>query len=209
MRRSMRLMRFTDFCRPAWPFSCSAWSRCLTLAARSAPRPGARRPGCRRRLRDAAPDRRPTKPDYWALYIYIAVVTAAAFALARARLWLWLAVTAIVLSALWTLPARTTAGRGDRRARFQRACRLRRSPRVFLVCGLLYGPGPSRAKSTGSRASSLAVYLLVTTFFVLASRQDSVPLTAFVILTVATIAVAWRTEAATAAVAVAAILASR
>jgi uncharacterized membrane protein len=45
-----------------------------------------------------------TAPDYWSLYIYLAVVTAAAFALARIRMWRWLAITAIVASAMWTLP---------------------------------------------------------------------------------------------------------
>ena len=44
------------------------------------------------------------RPDYWSLYLYLAVVTAAAFALARFRMWRWLAITAVGVSALWTLP---------------------------------------------------------------------------------------------------------
>ena len=53
-----------------------------------------------------------------------------------------------------------------------------------------------------------SVYLLAAALLVLASRHDPVALTAFVVLTVATVAIAWRTEAAAGAVPVAAILAA-
>ena len=148
------------------------------------------------------------KPDYWSLYIYIAVVTGAAFALARARLWQWLAVTAIAFSAAWTLPGmgyssvealgahafNTLAGFGLAAA--------------LLVCGLLYGPPAKPGEVDRLSSLALSVYLLVGALLVLASRHDGVALIAFVLLTAATVAIAWRSEAATGAVPVAAILAA-
>ena len=72
----------------------------------------------------------PTSPNYWSLYIYLAVVTAAAFLLARIRMWRWLAITAIVFSAMWTLPGLDEQPvAAHRRARLPRRRRLRCSPR--------------------------------------------------------------------------------
>ena len=147
------------------------------------------------------------KPDYWALYIYIAIVTAAAFALARARLWLWLAVTAIVLGALWTLPGTDVSPVEAIGAHVFNALAGFVLAAVFLVCGLLYGPEAKLGEVEWVSTLSLSVYVLVTAFLVFATGEDSVPFTAFIILTAATVAIAWRTEAATAAVPVAAILA--
>ena len=148
------------------------------------------------------------KPDYWSLYIYIAVVTAAAFALARARLWQWLAVTAIAFSAAWTLPGMEYSSVAALGAHVFNALAGFVLAAAFLVCGLLYGPPAKPGEVDRLSSLALAVYLLVAALLVLASRHDPVALTAFVVLTVATIAVAWRTEAATGAVAVAAILAA-
>ena len=149
-----------------------------------------------------------TKPDYWSLYIYIAVVTAAAFALARARLWRWLAVTAIAFSAAWTLPGMGYSSVAALGAHVFNALAGFALAAALLVCGLLYGPPAKPGEVDRLSSLALAVYLLVAALLVLASRHDPVALTAFVVLTVATIAVAWRTEAAAGAVAVAAILAA-
>ena len=145
------------------------------------------------------------QPDYWALYIYIAIVTAAAFALARARMWLWLAVTAVVLGALWTLPGTFPvvaigAHVFNALSGFVLAA-------VFLVCGFLYGPEAKPSEVEWVSTFSLSVYVLVAALLVLASGEDTAPFVAFIILTAATVAIAWRTEAATGAVPVAAILA--
>ena len=147
------------------------------------------------------------KPDYWALYIYIAVVTAAAFALARGRMWQWLAVAAIALSALWTFPGAdvfpiTALGAHvfNPLAGFVLAA-------AFLVCGLLFGPEAAPGEVDRLSAFALGVYLLAATFLTVSSQHDPSALTAFVILTVVTVAIAWRAEAATGAVPVAAILA--
>jgi uncharacterized membrane protein len=145
------------------------------------------------------------QPDYWALYIYIAIVTAAAFALARARMWLWLAVTAVVLGALWTLPGISPveaigAHVFNALAGFVLAA-------VFLVCGLLYGPEAKPGEVEWVSTFSLSVYVLVGALLVFATGEDTVPFAAFIILTAATVAISWRTEAATGAVPVAAILA--
>jgi len=147
------------------------------------------------------------KPDYWSLYIYIAIVTAAAFALARARLWLWLAVTAIALGALWTLPGTDVFPVEAIGAHVFNALAGFVLAAVFLVCGLFYGPPAKAGEVEWVSTLSLSVYVLVAALLVFASREDTVPFTAFVILTAATVAIAWRSEAATGAVAVAAILA--
>ena len=146
------------------------------------------------------------RPNYWALYIYLAVVTAAAFALARARLWRWLAVTAIVFSLLWALP-----GLQDPRVDWL-------PPHVFhivvgfalvaalIVSGLLFGPDAAPGEIDPVSSAALAAYLLGATVMVLASRHDTLALLAFAALVVATIAIAWRAESATAAVPAAGVL---
>ena len=148
------------------------------------------------------------KPDFWSLYVYIAVVNAAAFALARFRMWLWLAVAAVVLGALWTLPGMQPDNVTALGAHVFHALAGFALVATFLVCGLLYGPPAAPGMIDRLSTLALAVYLLVAALLVLASRHDPVALTAFVILTVATVAIAWRTEAAAGAVPAAAVLAA-
>ena len=147
------------------------------------------------------------KPDYWSLYVYVAVVTAAAFALARARLWRWLAITAIVLGALWTVPGTGLNPVDALGAHVFNALAGFALAATFLVCGLLYGPPGVPGEIDRLSTFALSAYLLIAAFLVFASRHDPVALTAFVVLTVATVGIAWRTEAATGAVPAAAILA--
>jgi uncharacterized membrane protein len=148
------------------------------------------------------------KPDYWSLYIYIAVVTAAAFGLARARLWQLLAVTAMALGAAWTLAGTGYSSVEALGAHMFNALAGFTLAAAFLVCGLLYGPPAKPGEIDRLSTLALSVYLLVAALLVLASRHDPVALTAFVLLTVATVAIAWHTEAAAGAVPVAAILAA-
>src|ERR1700722_19071201 len=148
------------------------------------------------------------KPDFWSLYVYIAVVNAAAFALARFRLWLWLAIAAVVLGALWTLPGTQADNVTALGAHVFPALAGFALAATFLVCGLLYGPPAAPGMVDRLSTLALAVYLLAAAFLVLASRHDPVALTAFVILTIATVAIAWRTEAAAGAVPAAAVLAA-
>jgi uncharacterized membrane protein len=147
------------------------------------------------------------KPDYWALYIYIAVVTTAAFALARGRMWRWLAITAIVLSAVWTFPGAGVFPVEALGAHVFSALAGFVLAAAFLVSGLLFGPEAAPGEVDRLSAFALGVFLLAAAFLTLSSLHDPVALTAFVVLTVATIAIAWRAEAATSAVPVAAILA--
>jgi uncharacterized membrane protein len=149
-----------------------------------------------------------TTPDYWSLYLYVAVVTAAAFALARLRLWAWLAIAAIAFGGLWTLPGIQAESVTALGAHVFHALAGFALAATFLVCGLFYGPPAAPGAIDRVSTLALAVYLLVATLLVLASRHDPVALTAFVALTVATVAISWRTEAATGAVPVAAILAA-
>src|SRR5262249_59782552 len=79
---------------------------------------------------------------------------------------------------------------------------------IFLVANLLYGPTAAPGAMDRLSNVALSIYLLAATIFVLASRHDPVALVPFIVLTAATVAIAWRTAAATAAVPVAAILAT-
>jgi uncharacterized membrane protein len=148
-----------------------------------------------------------TQPDYWALYIYIAVVTAASFALARLRLWRWLALAAIVLGAAWTLLGMTPGAVTAIGAHAFNTLAGFALAAVFLVCGLLYGPEAKPGELDPVSVFALSVYLLAAALLVLASRHDAAALTVFVVLTIATVAIAWRAEAASGAVPVAAVLA--
>src|SRR3984957_18385445 len=148
------------------------------------------------------------KPDFWSLYVYIAVVNAAAFALARFRMWAWLAIAAVALGALWTLPGMQPDTVTALGAHVFHALAGFALVATFLVCGLLYGPPAMPGAVDRLSTLALVVYLLVAALLVLASRHDPVALTAFVVLTVATVAIAWRTEAAAGAVPAAAILAA-
>jgi uncharacterized membrane protein len=150
------------------------------------------------------------EPDYWALYIYIAVVNAAAFALARYRLWRWLALSAQALGALWALPGLNLdfGGVTALGAHVFHALVGFALVATFLVCGLWYGPPAAPGEVDHVSGIALSAYVLVAMLLVLVSRHDTTALTAFVILTIAVVAIAWRTEAASAAVPVTALFAA-
>jgi uncharacterized membrane protein len=144
------------------------------------------------------------QPNYWALYIYLAVVTAAAYALARIRLWRWLAITAAVFSLLWMLvgiaiPNAIGAHAFHAIAGFALAA-------AFIVAGLLYGPPAERGRFDMVSSWILAGYLAGAFLLVFANRHDGLAVLTLFILAAATIGVAWRSEAATPAVAAAALL---
>jgi uncharacterized membrane protein len=148
------------------------------------------------------------EPDYWALYIYLAVVTAAAFTLARFRLWRWLAVTAIVASALWTFPGTDVDPVQALGAHVFHGLVGFVLASLLIVSGLFYGPPAEPGRIDRTSTLALSVFLLVSALLVLASMHDTVALSAFVALTVATVAILWVAESAAGAVAVAAILAA-
>src|SRR5262249_15045209 len=146
------------------------------------------------------------RPNYWALYVYLMVVTAAAFALARARLWRWLALTAVGFGVLWTLP-----GLPGYRVHWVATPNFRVGPGVvlvaiFIVSGLLFGPEAVPGKIEPVSSLSLAAYLIASTVLVLGSGHDGLAMATYVVLVGATIAIAWQTEAAAAAVPAAALL---
>jgi uncharacterized membrane protein len=145
-------------------------------------------------------------PDYWSLYIYLAVVTAAAFALARVRLWRWLAITALVFAALWTLPG-IGVGKVDALGAhvFHVVVGFALSA-LLIVSGLLYGPPATPPRLDPTSSGALVAFLIGATFLVLGSAHDPLALATLTLLTVATCAIAWRTEAATGAVPIAATL---
>jgi uncharacterized membrane protein len=145
-------------------------------------------------------------PNYWALYIYLAVVTAAAFALARARLWRWLAITAVAFAVFWMLPGIDDFLRQSLMPHVFHGVAGYALAAALIVSGLLYGPSAQPGKVDGISSGALAGYLLAVAFLVVARNHEAPALYAFALLAVATIAIAWRTESATAAVPVAAIL---
>ena len=147
-------------------------------------------------------------PNYWALTIYLAVVSAASFALARIRLWRWLAIAAVVLGALWTLPGIESRSLEALSAHVAHAGLGYALSAALIVCGLFFGPPGRRGFIDGISSGALAAYLLAAALIVLAQDHAGVPLTAFAVLTAATLAIAWRTESATAALPVAAGLAT-
>jgi len=139
-------------------------------------------------------------PNYWALYIYLAVVTAASFALARARLWRWLAVTAIVFGVLWMFP-----GINDPRVpalgphAFHAIVGFALVA-VLIVAGLLYGPSAERDNVDAVSSGALAGYVLAAAALVVAWHHDPLAFTVLALMAFATVAIAWRTDAAAAAV---------
>jgi uncharacterized membrane protein len=145
-------------------------------------------------------------PNYWALYIYLAVVTAASFALARARLWRWLVITAVVAAGLWMFPGIDFAGAINPHA-FHTAASFGLSA-ALIVSGLFYGPAAEEGRIDPISSLALAVFLFCAGLLVLASDHDGLALIAFTLLTLATVAIAWRTDAAVAAVPVAGALAA-
>src|SRR5262249_41454102 len=147
------------------------------------------------------------KPDYWALYLYLAIVTSAAFALARVRMWRWLAITAVVFSALWTLPGVGVVSVDALGAHAFHLITDFVLAALLIVAGLLFGPDASPGRIDGVSSATLGGYLVIAALLVLASRHDPLALATFVALVVATATIAWRTEAAAAAVPAAALLA--
>jgi uncharacterized membrane protein len=145
-------------------------------------------------------------PDYWTLYIYLAVVTAAAFGLARLRLWRWLAVTAISFAFLWTFAGMLDTPVNALGPHVFHVVASFALAALLIVSGLLYGPPAAPGRIDPVSSGALAAFLLAAALLVLASRHDPVELGAFVVLIVATCAIAWRAEPAAAAVPVAALL---
>jgi uncharacterized membrane protein len=144
------------------------------------------------------------QPSYWALYLYLFVVTAAAFALARAKLWRWLAITAVAASVLWTLP-----GLDDLAALTPHAFHIAAGftlAALLIVSGLLFGPDAAPGEIDAVSSGALAAYLFASMVLVLATGHDTLALTLFAAMVAATLAIAWRSDAAAPAVPAAAVL---
>ncbi len=145
-------------------------------------------------------------PNYWALYIYIAVVTAAAFALARARLWRWLAITAVGFGLFWALPGIDDATAGALAPHIFHVVIGFGLVAFFIVAGLFYGPSAEPGRIDWISSGAIVAYLLPAALLVLASDHDPAALAAFAVLTVATVAIAWRSDAAAGALPAIALL---
>jgi uncharacterized membrane protein len=149
-----------------------------------------------------------TLPNYWALYLYLAVVTAASFVLARARLWRWLAITAVVFGTLWMFPGITDTRVDSLNPHALHAVIGFMLAAALLVSGLFYGPDAEDGRIDPVSSGALGAYLFAAAMLVFARNHDPVALTAFALLAAATVAIAWRAEAATYAVPVAGALAA-
>ena len=146
------------------------------------------------------------RPDYWSLYLYLAVVTAAAFALARFRMWRWLAITTVAFSALWTLPGLGVISVDALGAHVFHVVVGFALASALIVAGLWLGPDALPGRVDGVSSAALGAYLIAATLLVLLSRHDPLALAAFAALAVAAVVIAWRAEAAAAAVPTAAVL---
>jgi uncharacterized membrane protein len=147
------------------------------------------------------------EPNYWALYLYLAVVSAASFALARMRLWRWLAITAVAFGTLWMFPGIDGMATDVLLPHAFHAVVGFALAAVLIVCGFLYGPPAEPGRIDAVSSAALAAYLFAAAMLVFATRHDAVALAAFTLLAAGTVAIAWRTEAAVAAVPAAAALA--
>jgi uncharacterized membrane protein len=134
--------------------------------------------------------------DYWSLYIYLAIVTAAAFALARLRLWRWLAVTAMAAGVLWTWAGAEPDHIEALAAHLFHVVAGFVLAAALIVSGLKYGPPAEPGKIDEVSSGAIAAYLFATAFLVINSNHDASALAVFTLLTAATVAIAWRTEAA-------------
>ena len=148
-----------------------------------------------------------TEPSYWALYVYLAVVTAAAFGLARARMWRWLAISAAIISIVWTFVGIADPAAGSLPAHAFYVVMCFALAAIFIVPGLLRGPPAEFGQYDEVSCGILAGYLVGAFVLVLATQHDALAVAALFVLVAATVAIAWRNEAAIMAMPVAAILA--
>jgi len=146
------------------------------------------------------------RPNYWALYLYLAIVSAASFALARLRLWRWLAITAVVFATLWAVPGIEQRANDVLLPHAFHAAAGFVLAAVLIVAGFLYGPTAEPGRIDGISSGALAAYLFAAGMLAVASNHDATALVTFALLTAGTVAIAWRSEAAVAAVPVGAAL---
>jgi uncharacterized membrane protein len=144
------------------------------------------------------------KPDFWALYLYLAIVSAAAYGLARIRLWRWLAVTTIVFATLWVFPGLETGPTMVGPHAFHAIAGFVLAA-LLVVCGLMFGPPAEPGRIEPISSGSLAAALFSATLIVLNSGHADLAMMMFGLLVAGTLLVAWRAEAATAAIAAAAV----
>ena len=147
-------------------------------------------------------------PNYWALYIYLAFVTAASFALARVRMWRWLVITAVVFGTLWMF-----VGLEDTRvdSLIPHALHVVASfalAALMIVSGLFYGPEAEEGRIDPISSGAIIASLLIATVLTLAFDHTGIALGVFTLVIMATVAIAWRTEGAIAAVPVAGVFAA-
>ncbi|MBX9824431.1 MAG: DUF2339 domain-containing protein [Xanthobacteraceae bacterium] len=147
-------------------------------------------------------------PNYWALYIYIAVVTSAAFGLARMRMWLWLAVTAVAFGLFWTLPGMQNTHVDGLAAHLFHVIAGFALVAALIVSGFLYGPDAAPGEIDPVSSATLSAYLLGALLITLAARHDAAALIVFTLMIVATLGIAWRTDAAGGTIPVAAVFAA-
>ena len=147
-------------------------------------------------------------PNYWALYVYLAVVSTSAFVLARIRMWRWLAIAGVVFGTLWMFPGIVDGSVGALTPHAFHAVVGFALVAVLIVAGLLYGPEATPGRIDGVSSGALAAYVFAAAMLVITNHHDGLTLVVFAVLVAATAAIAWRTEAATAAVPVAGVLAA-
>jgi uncharacterized membrane protein len=118
-------------------------------------------------------------------------------------MWSWLAVTTVVLALIWILPVLHFDPPDVGPYAFHVIAGFALAA-LLVVCGFLFGPSSEGDQVEWVSSGSLAAYLFGAMLIVLASFYASAAIVVFAVLTAATLVVAWRAPAATAAVAPAA-----
>src|SRR5262249_4128369 len=77
---------------------------------------------------------------------------------------------------------------------------------LLIVSGFLFGPDAAPGRIDAVSSAGLAAYLLASTLIALASSHHPLALATYGVLVAAALAIAWRAEAATAAVPTAAVM---
>ena len=184
------------FLSPALAFILLGLVALATLAAALLHGPALAGLGVRRRLRHSGPRQHGIGGLLGALFLPRRRHWRRPWRWRGMRLWRWLAVTATAMGVLWTWAGAEpdhiealTAHLFHVVAGFALAAAL-------IVSGLKYGPPAEPGEIDGVSSGSIGAFLFAAAFLVINSDHDSVALATFALLAAATVAIAWRTEAA-------------
>jgi uncharacterized membrane protein len=139
-------------------------------------------------------------PNFAALFVYLAVVTAAAHGLARLRFWRWLVIATLVLSLLWVPLALASTGMA---LVLEPALYVLVIAVVFaalIAAGVAYGPAMQAGRIDRVTSLGFIAHALVLGLVVMDANHAGASLFLFALLLALVLGCAWRSDAASAAV---------